>query len=197
MGGRPKSGTRVQNATDIERFCTLVASGEALNSAARLAEREEPPPGQDPKIYYQRGSALMKRPEVVERIATLKAELEAEAQRRYAYGQVEVIRDLIDIKKRCMQAEPVTDGDGEPTGEWTFNAKGAIAAIELVGKHLGMFGTTNKHLHLHAGLQDLTDEQLIARARAAAAGYAANAGAEGGADRADEGPRSIEPSTRH
>lgn len=38
--------------------------------------------------------------------------------------------------------------DGEPTGEYQFDSKGALRALELIGKHLGMYNdklqVTNK-----------------------------------------------------
>lgn len=50
-----------------------------------------------------------------------------------------VLSRLVQVAERCMQAEPVTDREGEPTGEYRFEAAGANRALELVGKHLGMF----------------------------------------------------------
>jgi phage terminase small subunit len=38
-----------------------------------------------------------------------------------------------------MAREPVLDSKGEPTGEYKFNAMGANKALELIGKHLGLF----------------------------------------------------------
>jgi phage terminase small subunit len=43
------------------------------------------------------------------------------------------------ISDRCIQAEPVTDRDGNPLGEYRFDAAGANKAAEMIGKHLGMF----------------------------------------------------------
>ena len=52
-----------------------------------------------------------------------------------------VLNSLKTVADRCLQAEPVLDGDGEPTGEYRFNATGACKALELLGKHLGLFET--------------------------------------------------------
>jgi len=38
-----------------------------------------------------------------------------------------------------MQAVPVLDKQGEPTGEYTYQGAVANRALELIGKHLGMF----------------------------------------------------------
>ena len=51
----------------------------------------------------------------------------------------DVLRDLVEIKNRCMQAMPVLDREGKETGMWVFDAKDANKRLELIGKHLGMF----------------------------------------------------------
>jgi phage terminase small subunit len=50
-----------------------------------------------------------------------------------------VLRRLLDISDRCMQAEPVVDREGNPIGEYRFDSGGANKATELIGKHLKMF----------------------------------------------------------
>lgn len=52
-----------------------------------------------------------------------------------------VLNSLKTVADRCLQAEPVLDNEGEPTGEYRFNAAGACKALELLGKHLGLFDT--------------------------------------------------------
>lgn len=50
-----------------------------------------------------------------------------------------VLQRFKDISDRCMQAEPVLDREGKPTGEYRFDAAGANKSTEMIGKHLGMF----------------------------------------------------------
>jgi phage terminase small subunit len=50
-----------------------------------------------------------------------------------------VVRMLVDNVKRSMQAVPVVDGDGNPIGEYRYNGAVANKALELLGRHLGMF----------------------------------------------------------
>jgi phage terminase small subunit len=50
-----------------------------------------------------------------------------------------VITSLMTNLSRCMQAEPVMGRDGEPIGIYNYNANAANKAIELIGKHIGMF----------------------------------------------------------
>ena len=60
-----------------------------------------------------------------------------------------VLTRLKLISDRCIQGEPVFSKDGEPSGEWKFDAAGANRATELIAKHLGMF--TEKHEHSGQG----------------------------------------------
>ena len=45
-------------------------------------------------------------------------------------SHVSLVADLVEIKDRCMQAQPVRDREGKPTGEFQFDSRGAIAAIK-------------------------------------------------------------------
>ncbi len=66
-----------------------------------------------------------------------------------------VLKNLKSIAERCMQGEPVTDRDGAPVfiqggdGEYAalykFDAPGATKAVELIGKHIGMFKDKIEH----------------------------------------------------
>jgi len=155
---------RKRDHTDIRQFCWLVASGytqtESARQAAIRAHVDEPMP--EPALAAQRANKLMKRQDVQDLIATLKAQVEADIASKYAVSRESVMRDLIDIQRRCMQAEPIRDSEGNPTGEWKFDSTGAINATKLIGVELGMFTQKVKHEHT---LADLTDEQLIQKAR--------------------------------
>lgn len=55
-----------------------------------------------------------------------------------------VLENLKNVAVRCQQAEPVMVFDYEEkkmveTGEYQFDSKGANRALELIGKHLGIF----------------------------------------------------------
>ena len=55
-----------------------------------------------------------------------------------------VVGRLAEIYERCMQAEPVLVWDKESggyveSGRCEFDSKGALKALELIGKHIGMF----------------------------------------------------------
>jgi len=50
-----------------------------------------------------------------------------------------ILRNLQEVGERCMQAVPVVDREGNPTGEYQFDSRGANRSFELLGKNLGMF----------------------------------------------------------
>lgn len=41
--------------------------------------------------------------------------------------------------ERALQAEPMTDSDGKPTGIYRYEGSVANRSLELLGKHRGMF----------------------------------------------------------
>lgn len=81
------------------------------------------------------GYQLLQKPSV---LGILKNKQEALAKRT-ELSQEWVISRLKTITERCMQAEPVLDSKGIPTGEYIFQATGANKSLELLGKHIGMF----------------------------------------------------------
>ena len=78
--------------------------------------------GYSNKTAYSIGQELLKKPEIQK---ALKADLTARTE-RLTFTADDVIRDLIMIKERCMDKRH-------------FDARGAIRALELIGKNLGMF----------------------------------------------------------
>jgi phage terminase small subunit len=50
-----------------------------------------------------------------------------------------VLDGLKENFNRAMQAEPVLDHEGSPTGEYRYEGAVANRALELVGNHLGMW----------------------------------------------------------
>ena len=93
--------------------------------------------GYSEKTAYSIGQRLLKNVEVQE---ALEADITARAE-RLTFTADDVIRDLITIKDRCMNNSP-------------FDARGALKALELIGKNLGMF--TNK-----IQVEDNTEKKFI------------------------------------
>ena len=50
-----------------------------------------------------------------------------------------VVRALVENVQRSMQAVAMLDSDGNPIGEYRYNGAVANKALELLGRHLGMF----------------------------------------------------------
>ena len=74
-----------------------------------------------------------------------------------------VLKDIAEIKKRCMQGEPVKEFNHETkqmeeTGEWQFKEGGALKASELEGRYLAMWNDK-----LKVGIEEETLEKLIHR----------------------------------
>lgn len=107
------------------------------------------------------GSENLTKPDIQAKISQDRAE-QAEAAKISAKW---VLDNLIEVSERCMQKTPVmkfdreekcmrqiTDENGE--GVWQFDASGANRALELIGKHIGMF--VDKHdVTVREGLQEL------------------------------------------
>lgn len=99
------------------------------------------------------------------------AELQAASAERATVTRQWVLERLKENVERSMQAAPVLDHDGNPTGEYKFAGNAANRALELLGKELGMFaqrppGDEEYPLVLRAMADrppDETREQWLAR----------------------------------
>ena len=116
-----------------ERFCLeYVCDYNQTQSAIRAGYAES--------TAAKRGCELMKEPEVVAYIR----QLQKEQAERLMLTSDRVLIELMDVYQKCMQAVPVetwnySEHRMEPTGEYQFDSKGATKALEMIGKHLGMF----------------------------------------------------------
>ena len=82
-------------------------------------------------------------------------ELIEKRNERVQITQDDVIKDIIEVKNRCMQKAPVMRYDKEEkeyvqvTDElgrdvWQFDASGAIKALDMLAKHTGVYEIDNK-----------------------------------------------------
>ncbi len=99
-------------------------------NAARAAIRA----GYAKKNAKQQGYALLQKPVVQEAIT--KA-IQARSERTKA-GQDWIVERLIENVERAMTIEPVMVGS-EKTGEYVYQGSVANKALELLGRHAGMF----------------------------------------------------------
>jgi phage terminase small subunit len=93
------------------------------------------------------GCQLLSNPNV----AALIAERTAERAKVAKVSAEWVISRLVENVERCQQAEQVTDREGNPTGEYKFDAANANRALELLGKHLGLFVERRELTGAHGG----------------------------------------------
>ncbi len=54
-------------------------------------------------------------------------------------SQAWVVERLVANATRAMQAVPVVDRDGNPTGRYNYQGSVANRALELLGKHIGLW----------------------------------------------------------
>jgi phage terminase small subunit len=81
------------------------------------------------------GFKLLKIAEIQEAVAAAQAA----RSKRVKVDQDWVLRRLVRNVNRSSQAEPVRDRDGNPTGEYQYQGSVVNKALELIGRHLGMF----------------------------------------------------------
>ncbi len=67
------------------------------------------------------------------------AELQGKAADAVGVSLQWVLERLVENVNRAMQAAAVTDGEGNPIGEYQYQGSVANRALELLGKELGMF----------------------------------------------------------
>jgi phage terminase small subunit len=80
-------------------------------------------------------SKLLRKPEVQAFLAERRAQVTQQTTLSVAW----VLQKLEENVDRAMTAVPVFDREGEPTGEYTYQGNVANKALELIGKHLGMW----------------------------------------------------------
>ena len=67
------------------------------------------------------------------------AEIQDKAAETAEVNKAWIMERLKETVERAMQAAPVLDREGNPTGEYKYPGNTAIKALELLGKELGMF----------------------------------------------------------
>jgi len=72
-----------------------------------------------------------------------------------------VIAKLVENVERAMQAKPVLDAQGNPTGDYTYNGNVANRALELIGKEQGMF-IERKEVGKPGDFDNMSDSDLDA-----------------------------------
>ncbi len=127
----PKDENRKKLTDRQERFCReYIIDYNATDAAIRA--------GYSKKTAYSIGSENLKKPELLARVR----ELQTEQAERLCINADWVVMQLVEVYNRCMQHKPVYEwrnGELVETGEYAFDSKGALNALEMIGKHLAMF----------------------------------------------------------
>ena len=115
-----------------ERFCQEYVIDYNGNQAAIRA-------GFKGNSARQQAARLLTNANILSRVR----ELQHEQVERLAVSQDYVIKQLVDTYNCCREPSPVMQYDKElgwvETGTYQFDSKGALRALELLGKHLGMY----------------------------------------------------------
>ena len=96
--------------------------------------------GYSEKTANRIASELLSKLDIQEYICKLKNK----RSERVKYSQDELMRDILEVKNRCMQANPVLDKEGNATGIWKFDSNGANKAIDTLANHVGFYETDSK-----------------------------------------------------
>jgi phage terminase small subunit len=116
-----------------EQFCQqYIVDYNATQAAIRAGYKE--------KSAASQASDLLRKPEILERVS----QLQEEQTKRLALTADFVVMELVNVYRRCMTQVPVMVWDARKhsyveSGEYTFDSKGALNALEMLGKHLGMW----------------------------------------------------------
>lgn len=98
------------------------------------------------KTAASQASRLLKNANVLSRVRAIQKE----RLEKLALTQEAVLLKFLEVYDRCMQVSPVMEWDYTErkyvkTGEYAFDAKGALRALEDIGKYLQMFTTKVEH----------------------------------------------------
>lgn len=91
------------------------------------------------------GSRLLTNVDIMSEIVRRQEQVNAKIEKDTGISVQWVIDSFKTIAERCMQAEAITDREGNETGEWRFDSSGANKAVESIGKYLGMFKEKIEH----------------------------------------------------
>ena len=114
-----------------ERFCQEYISDLNATAAYKRAGYKAKTDG----VAASSAAELLRIPKVSARVT----QLQAGRCERTEVTQDWVVAKLVENVSRAMQAVAVLDREGNQTGEYTYQGAVANKALELLGKHAGMF----------------------------------------------------------
>ena len=133
-------------------YQAYIDAGFAKAGAAQSASR---------LLKSQRAGIRERVAEILQEREQIDAEGTKLAIERTAIDKEWVIERLRENVERAMQAQPVIDRAGNPTGSYVYNGAAANRALELLGKELGMF-IERRENKIVDEFEHMTDEELEA-----------------------------------
>lgn len=127
-----------------EAFARFVAQGKKNKDAAIAA-------GYTTKYASSKGSKLAKDAKIRQRIAELQQSVAEVAVIQTAVTRDWVVDTLKKNVERALQTVPVLNRQGKPTGEFQYDGAVVNKALELLGKHIGMWPRAAEQPQANAG----------------------------------------------
>lgn len=119
-----------------EAYCRARATG--MNMEESVLAIGSPVSVHTARAWERELQTVRNRIEELSAMATNNAILKTGLDREW------VISRLMQVAERCMQAEPVLDRKGKPTGEYQFDSAGANTALRMLGDTMGLFKPAEK-----------------------------------------------------
>ncbi len=118
----------------------LEVDGSKADAALRAGYGRTRDGGENRRSAATAASRILAREEVAEYRA-LRAMLIYE---ELGLSASSIMSETAQVYRKCMAKEPVLEWNPETrewenSGEWRFDSKGALRALELMGEHLGVF----------------------------------------------------------
>jgi len=104
-------------------------------------------------------SRLLSAGKIQARVAELRQAISTHTVEKTSVSKAWVIAKLVENVERAMQAVPVLDRQGNPTGAFTYQGNVANRALELIGKEYGMF-IDRKEIGGAGAFDHLDDDEL-------------------------------------
>jgi len=96
----------------------------------------------------QQAWQLLQREEIQDYLQKMRAEYAEKA----GISKQWIIERFKHISDSCVQAEPVFDSEGNPTGEYRFDSSGANKSTEMLGKIIGIFEKDNEQVRVNVSI---------------------------------------------
>ena len=121
---------------------------EADCSKADAAIRAGYGRSRDGKVNRRSAATAASRILAKEEVAEYRALRAERTFEEHGLSRDTVMSEAVKVYRRCMQAEPVMQWnpdtkEWEESGEFRFDSKGALKALELMGEHVGAFEKEN------------------------------------------------------